>query len=65
MLTQRELGIQPGRDSITVTQLAGCPRASYLGYRYDHYVDLEQLCYETYIEHLQGVRSGPFCISIV
>lgn len=39
-MTERE---QQEREGITVTQLAGCPRASYLGYKYDHYVDLEQL----------------------
>lgn len=31
------------RKGITVTQLSGCLRESYLSYKYDHYVDLEQL----------------------
>lgn len=31
------------REGITVTQLSGCLRESYLRYKYDHYADLEQL----------------------
>jgi len=34
---------QEKRESITVTQLSGCPRESYLSYKYDYHADLEQL----------------------
>ncbi|MBE0448260.1 MAG: PD-(D/E)XK nuclease family protein [Actinobacteria bacterium] len=34
---------QEERDSITVTQLSGCLRESYLSHKYDYYADPEQL----------------------
>ena len=39
-MVQRE---KEEREGITVTQLSGCLRESYLSYKYDYYADLEQL----------------------